>query len=215
MRADRLPPEIHIVDDEPWVRDALSLLVRSVGYSARTYSSADEFVDRFAARAPGCVLMDVRMPGTSGLEFLARWTRQGAGLPVIIMTGHGDVPMAVRAMKGGAFDFIEKPFNDQALLDRLADATAHTGRSVDRVAERTRAVARHALLSPREREVMAGIVEGRLNKTIASELGISVRTVEIHRAHLMDKMHARNLSALVRMAVLIEDVAAHPPSDSG
>jgi FixJ family two-component response regulator len=215
MRADRVPPEVHIVDDEPWVRDALSLLVRSVGYSARMYSSADEFLDRFAAGASGCVLMDVRMPGISGLEFLARWTRQGAGLPVIIMTGHGDVPMAVRAMKHGPFDCIEKPFNDQALLDRLADATAHTGRTIDRVAERTRAVARHAQLSPREREIMAGIVEGRLNKTIASELGISVRTVEIHRAHLMDKMHARNLSALVRMAVLIEDVAEHAPRDSG
>lgn len=205
MRAERPSHAIHIVDDEPDMRDSLSMLVRSVGYLAQTYASADEFLERFVAGPPGCLVVDVRMPGIGGLEFLDRWMRSGAGLPVIIMTGHGDVPMAVRAMKCGAFDFIEKPFNDQTLLDQLARAVQTTERSVDRAADRTRAETRYALLSAREREIMTGIVEGRLNKTIASQLGISVRTVEIHRAHVMEKMQARNLSALVRMAILVED----------
>ncbi len=198
-------PVIHIVDDEPDVRDALAMLVRSVGYRAQTYSNADEFLARYRPGHAGCLLADVRMPGMSGLELQERLSREDPALPAIIMTGHGDVPMAVRAMKAGAFDFIEKPFNDQVLLDRLAEAIAQAQRSGDTAAGRRLAAARYAQLTPREREVMAGIVAGRLNKLIADDLGLSVRTVEIHRAHIMEKMQASSLSALGRMALLLEN----------
>jgi FixJ family two-component response regulator len=198
-------PLIHIVDDEPDVRDALAMLVRSVGYLAQTYASADEFLARYRSGQAGCLLVDVRMPGMSGLELLERLSRQDPALPAIVMTGHGDVPMAVRAMKAGAFDFVEKPFNDQVLLDRLAEAIAQARRSRDMAAERRLAAARYEQVTPREREVMASIVAGRLNKLIADDLGLSVRTVEIHRAHIMEKMQAASLSALVRMAMLLEN----------
>lgn len=150
------------------------------------------------------MLVDVRMPGMSGLELLERMLRREVVLPVILMTGHGDVPMAVRALKAGAFDFIEKPFNDQMLLDRLAEAIEHGEASRDLEGERRRAVAAYALLTPREREVMAAIVAGRLNKLIADDLDVSVRTVEIHRAHITEKMGAKSLAALVRMGLLLE-----------
>ena len=200
-----IKPVIHVVEDEPDVRDALAMLVRSVGYRAQTYPNADEFLARYRPEHAGCLLADVRMPGMSGLELQERLSREDPALPAIIMTGHGDVPMAVRAMKAGAFDFIEKPFNDQVLLDRLAEAIAQARRSGDTAAGRRLAAARCAQLTPREREVMAGIVAGRLNKLIADDLGLSVRTVEIHRAHIMEKMQASSLSALVRMAMLLEN----------
>jgi len=200
-----IKPVIHVVEDEPDVRDALAMLVRSVGYRAQTYPNADEFLARYRPEHAGCLLADVRMPGMSGLELQERLSREDPALPAIIMTGHGDVPMAVRAMKAGAFDFIEKPFNDQVLLDRLAEAIAQARRSGDTAAGRRLAAARYAQLTPREREVMAGIVAGRLNKLIADDLGLSVRTVEIHRAHIMEKMQASSLSALVRMAMLLEN----------
>lgn len=197
-------PVIHIVDDEPDIRDSLSMLVRSVGYAAQTYASGADFLQRYRAGAPGCLLLDVRMPGLSGLELQERLAAGGAALPTIIMTGHGDVPMAVRAMKAGAFDFLEKPFNDQVVLERIGQAIDTAQRRFDAGAERASAARRHAQLTPREREVMDGIVAGQLNKTIADRLGLSVRTVELHRAHVMDKMQARSLSALVRMAILLE-----------
>jgi FixJ family two-component response regulator len=200
-----IKPVIHVVEDEPDVRDALAMLVRSVGYRAQTYPNADEFLARYRPEHAGCLLADVRMPGMSGLELQERLSREDPALPAIIMTGHGDVPMAVRAMKAGAFDFIEKPFNDQVLLDRLAEAIAQARRSGDTAAGRRLAAARYAQLTPREREVMTGIVAGRLNKLIADDLGLSVRTVEIHRAHIMEKMQASSLSALVRMAMLLEN----------
>ena len=200
-----IKPVIHVVEDEPDVRDALAMLVRSVGYRAQTYPNADEFLARYRPEHAGCLLADVRMPGMSGLELQERLSREDPALPAIIMTGHGDVPMAVRAMKAGAFDFIEKPFNDQVLLDRLAEAIAQARRSGDTAAGRRLAAARYAQLTPREREVMAGIVAGRLTKLIADDLGLSVRTVEIHRAHIMEKMQASSLSALVRMAMLLEN----------
>ncbi len=205
MSDQAIKPVIHIVDDEPDVRDALGMLMRSVGYQAQGYASGDDFLQRYRPGAPGCLLLDVRMPGISGLELQERLARDGVALPAIVMTGHGDVPMAVRAMKAGAFDFIEKPFNDQLLLDRVAEAIAHGRRSQDALAERKQALARYEELTPREREVMTRIVAGRLNKLIADDLGLSVRTVEIHRAHIMEKMQARSLSSLVRMAMLIEN----------
>ncbi len=204
MRESQSAPTVHVVDDEPDVRDSLSMLMRSVGYETKVYESGRDFLERLRPGSPGCVLIDVRMPGMSGLEVQEHMVADGAELPAIIMTGHGDVPMAVRAMKAGAFDFIEKPFNDQLILDRVGEAVERSLRGVDTRAERVLAATHFAALTAREREVMAGIVSGRLNKVIADELGLSVRTIEIHRAHIMEKMQARSVSALVRMAILLE-----------
>jgi FixJ family two-component response regulator len=178
--------------------------MRSVGLNAVGYASALEFLQRYRAGGPGCLVLDVRMPGMSGLELQEKLARDRVALPVIIMTGHGDVPMAVRALKAGALDFIEKPFNDQTLLDRINEAIEQCERTLDVAAERAKVAARHAALTPREREVMTLVVAGRLNKLIADELGLSTRTVEIHRARIMDKMEAKSLSHLVRMALLLE-----------
>lgn len=198
------PATVHIVDDEPDVRDALAMLMRSVGLAVTTYPSAQDFLQRYRASGPGCLILDVRMPGMSGLELQERLARERIALPIIIITGHGDIAMAVRAMKAGALDFIEKPFDDQALLDRIHEAIERAARTQDIEAERARIAARYAELTRREKEVMALVVTGRLNKLIAAELGLSTRTVEIHRAHIMEKMEAKSLSHLVRMAFALE-----------
>ncbi|MBL8471531.1 MAG: response regulator transcription factor [Rhodocyclaceae bacterium] len=196
---------VHIVDDEADVREALALLVRSVGLAAASYASAYDFLQRYRPGAAGCAVFDVRMPGMSGLDLQEKLRRDGIALPIIFMTGHGDVPMAVRAMRAGALDFIEKPFNDQEMLDRIQAAIARDAEARDAAADLRQVAARHADLTPREREVMQLIVAGRLNKQIADELGLSTRTVELHRAHLMEKMQADSLSHLVRMALALED----------
>ncbi|MBL8482377.1 MAG: response regulator transcription factor [Rhodocyclaceae bacterium] len=195
---------VHIVDDEADVREALALLVRSVGLVAASYASAYDFLQRYRPGGASCAVLDVRMPGMSGLDLQEKLKRDGIELPIIFMTGHGDVPMAVRAMRAGALDFIEKPFNDQEMLDRIQAAIARDARDRDEAAEMRRMAARQAELTPREREVMALIVAGRLNKQIADELGLSTRTVELHRAHVMEKMQAESLSHLVRMALALE-----------
>jgi two-component system response regulator FixJ len=191
---------VHVIDDEADVRDAVALLLKSVGLRSALYASAPEFLAA-PMRGPGCVVVDVRLPGMSGLELLERLAREGQALPVIVMTGHGDIPMAVRAMRAGALDFIEKPFHDQALLDRIHEAIERSSRLQDDVGERDRLLRRHALLTHREKEVMSQVVDGRPNKLIADALGLSIRTVETHRAHIMDKMQAKSLSHLVRMAM--------------
>jgi two-component system response regulator FixJ len=191
---------VHVIDDEADVRDAVALLLKSVGLRSALYASAPEFLAA-PMRGPGCVVVDVRLPGMSGLELLERLAREGQALPVIVMTGHGDIPMAVRAMRDGALDFIEKPFHDQALLDRIHEAIERSSRLQDDVGERDRLLRRHALLTHREKEVMSQVVDGRPNKLIADALGLSIRTVETHRAHIMDKMQAKSLSHLVRMAL--------------
>ena len=194
-------PVVHIVDDEAALRGALALLARSVGLKAQTYASASEFLDAYRPGGTGCLLVDVRMPGMSGIDLLERLRTVEGALPAIVMTGHGDVPVAVRAMRAGAIDFIEKPFQDQHLLDLIHEGIRL---SADRAARRTALAAareRIAVLTPREREVLDFLVEGRLNKVIADRLGISPRTVELHRAHIMDKTGARSLSALVRLAL--------------
>lgn len=201
------PATVHIVDDEPDVRDALAMLMRSVGLAVTTYPSAQDFLQRYRASGPGCLVLDVRMPGMSGLELQEKLARERIALPIIIITGHGDIAMAVRAMKAGALDFIEKPFDDQALLDRIHEAIERAARTQDIEAERARIAARYAELTRREKEVMALVVTGRLNKLIAAELGLSTRTVEIHRAHIMEKMEAKSLSHLVRMAFALEPQA--------
>ena len=191
---------VHVIDDEADVRDAVALLLKSVGLRWALYASALEFLAA-PVRGPGCVVVDVRLPGMSGLDLLERLSRSGAALPVIVMTGHGDIPMAVRAMRAGALDFIEKPFHDQALLDRIHEAIDRSSQLQVDVGERDGLLRRYALLTQREKEVMAQVVDGRQNKLIADAMGLSTRTVETHRAHIMEKMQAKSLSHLVRMAM--------------
>jgi two-component system response regulator FixJ len=194
---------IFIVDDDEAVRDSLQLLLQSAGFKfVLIYGSSREFLDRVILRPVDCLLLDVRMPEMDGLEVQAELNARGSRAPVVVMTGHGDVPMAVRAMKAGAVDFVEKPFADEVLLDcvrHALDVAAQTSREADEAT-----ATRHRLdgLTAREREVLERMVAGRPNKLIAHDLGISPRTVEIHRARVMEKMQARSLSALVRMALV-------------
>ncbi|NBB61483.1 response regulator [Pseudomonas sp. ODNR1LW] len=196
-------PVIHIVNDDQSVREAIRSLLGSVGLSARLYGSAAEFLEARAWSGPGCILLDVRLPGGSGLEFQARMAGFGIYLPVIFVTGHGDIPMSVQGMKGGAVDFLTKPFRDQDLLDAVAAALERdrTRRTHDAGTLDLRR--RFASLSPREREVMRLVSAGRLNKQIAGDLDISEVTVKIHRGAAMRKMGARTLPDLVRMADLL------------
>lgn len=196
-------PVVHVVDDEAAVRDALAMLLRSVGLACALYPSAQQFLSDYRPGAPGCLLLDVRLPGLSGLELQERLGHSGFALPIIVMTGHGDVQMAVRAMRAGALDFIEKPFHDQTLLDRVHEAIERSAQLQDGASERAQLQRRHASLTEREREVMQRVVDGLPNKLIADELGLSIRTVETHRAHIMEKMQAKSLSHLVRMAVAV------------
>ena len=191
-------PCVHIVDDDEAVRSGLRLLLASCGLQAQAYPGAQAFLDGVDADRPGCLLLDVRMPGMSGLELQERLQQRGLLFPVILLTGHGDVPMAVRAMKRGAFDFIQKPFNDQYLLDRINEAIALDLHERDRRRQQQVLRERLARLSAREQEVLDRLVQGEANKVIAAELGISERTVELHRARVMEKMEARSLAQLVQ-----------------
>jgi len=192
-------PTVFIVDDDPAVRDSLGLLMRSVGLSSAAYASADEFLAAFDPGRPGCLLLDVRMPGTSGLELQARLAAQRSSLPIIFLTAHGDIEMAVKAVKAGALDFIQKPFRDQDLLDKIHFALASNVRLREKRTEIESVRSRIASLTPREHELLELVVAGRSNKVIAEELGISQRTVEIHRARVMKKMAADSVTDLVRM----------------
>jgi len=197
-------PVVHIVDDDEAVRDSLRLLLYSVGIEAITYASAADFLERCDCTRPGCLIADVRMPGMSGLDLQKELLRRDVPLPVIIITAHGDTPMAVGALKAGACDFIEKPYDDQYLIDTVRHAIergTRLWRDHERVAK---ARADYDTLTAREREVMAMVVAGESSKVIAGHLGISPRTVEIHRARIMEKVHARGLADLVRMAQLLE-----------
>jgi FixJ family two-component response regulator len=195
-------PTVFVIDDEPAIRDSLAMLLRSVGLASRTYPSAPAFLEALDGNAVGCAIADVRMPGMSGLELQETLRARAVRLPVIIITGHGDIAMAVRAMKAGAADFIEKPFNEQVLLDAVHRALAQSRADAPAPgANRAEIEARAATLTPREREVMLLIAEGRPNKVVATRLGLSTRTVEVHRAKVMEKMNARSLAELVRMAI--------------
>ena len=192
---------VYIVDDEPAVRDSMAMLVSSVGLQAKTFSSAEAFLAGYSPGAPGCVVADVRMPGMSGLELQEHLSAKRIPVPVVIMTGHGDIAMAVRAMKAGATDFLEKPFNDQVFLESVQRALRRPATATHADADVTDAIARLETLTAREREVMQLIVEGRANKVIAAKLSLSIRTVETHRAKIMEKAEARSLAELVRMAI--------------
>jgi two-component system response regulator FixJ len=192
-------PTVFVVDDDAGVRDSIALLIRSVGLKSQTYPSANDFLATYAAGTPGCLVLDVRMPGMSGLELQERLEAIGSTLPIIFLTAHGDIPMAVQAVKAGAVDFIQKPFRDQALIDRIQQAIEQDARAREEFTDRDRIADRVATLTPREREVMDMVVEGKANKAIAIDLGLSQRTVEIHRARVMKKMQAESLSQLVQM----------------
>lgn len=197
--------QVFVIDDDQAVRESLGLLLKSMGQRARLFDSAQAFLDQFTPDMNGCIVLDIRMPGMSGVELQQRLKAMRCTMPVIFITGHGDVPMAVEAMLNGAFDFIQKPFRDQELLDRINQAlTWDTEHRCEE--ERRRSVQeRFASLTPREREVLDCVVRGLANKVIAMDLDLSQRTVEIHRARVMEKMGARSLAELVRMSLLINE----------
>lgn len=199
---------VHVIDDDNAVRDSLSFLLKSAGHAVRTYESAADFLERGAATS-GCVVTDVRMPGMSGLDLIRALAERGTPLPIIVMTGHGDVPMAVEAMKLGAADFLEKPFDDDAMLASIRMALARGADAVNHAAQAADIRTRLASLSQRERQVLDGLVAGHANKTIAYNLDISPRTVEVYRANVMTKMEAGSLSELVRMVLMVERPAAN------
>jgi FixJ family two-component response regulator len=194
-------PMVYVVDDDEAMRNSLKWLIESVGLRVETYGSADDFLHGYYPGRGGCLLLDVRMPGMSGLELQEHLAEHQAHLPVIVITGHGDVPMAVRAMKAGAVDFIEKPFNDEFLLDSIRRALAVDAEQRGLQARQAEIATRLALLTPREHEVMEMVADGRSNKEIANALGVSAKTVEAHRARVMEKMEARSLAELVRMVL--------------
>ena len=205
---------VYVIDDDSAMRESLQFLLRTANIRARTYESATAFLDALPRDSSGCVVTDVRMPGLSGLELLRRLKELEVALPVIVITGHADVPLAVEAMKGGAADFIEKPFDDEVLLASVRAALRVQDGQAGQQAARAAIAERLGSLSARERQVLDGLVAGLPNKTIAYDLSISPRTVEIYRANVMTKMEASSLSELVRMALVggvIAPVASNKP----
>jgi two-component system, LuxR family, response regulator FixJ len=201
-------PTIYVVDDDEGVRNSIRFLLKSVGLTTKTLASASEFLETYKPRQPGCLVLDVRMPGMSGLELQQQLNLRGAIIPVIFITGHGDIPMAVEAMQHGAFDFLQKPFRDQDLIDRIQRALERDAHNRAALAQHDRIRARFDSLTPREREVLALMTRGKPNKVMAAELGVSQRTVEIHRARVMEKTGAASLAQLVRMAMDLESEPA-------
>ena len=195
---------VFIVDDDSGVRSALQLLLESVGLSVETFASAPAFLAEFDPARLGCILLDVRMPGMSGLELQARLADEPLHPPIIIITGHGDVPMAVRAVQAGALNFIEKPFNDQVLLDSVHRAIERDAQQRGEASRLADIQTRYNKLTPRERQVLELVVAGKRNKVIAAELSVSQSTVEAHRAKVMEKMEADTLSDLMRMMLALE-----------
>jgi FixJ family two-component response regulator len=203
-------PVIYLVDDDEAVRDSLGMLFRSIGLAHEAYPSAFDFLEHYDSKRLACLVADIRMPGLSGLELQQRLNEQRAEIPIIFITGHGDVPMAVSAMKSGAVDFIQKPFRDQDLIDRINKALERERERRKVRAQEDEIRGRIALLTPREKEVMQRVVRGQANKVIAMDLGVSQRTVELHRARVMRKLKMRSLAELVHAVDKIVTAAAAP-----
>jgi FixJ family two-component response regulator len=199
---------VFVVDDDGGTRESLKNLIRSVGLRVEAFASADDFLCSTRPDVPGCLVLDVRMPGLSGLELQKRMAQVELEIPIVFISGHGDIPTSVRAMKAGAVEFLTKPFRDQELLDALQQALERDRNAREQRAEIAELRSRYRLLTPREREVMALVVTGLLNKQIAGELGTSEGSVKVHRQHVMEKMRAGSLAALVRMA---DRVGIHTP----
>ena len=195
------PATVFVVDDDEAVRTSLRLLLKSVGLPVETYAAAQEFLDQFDPDRAGCLVLDIRMPGISGLELQQHLNDQHSIMPIVFITGHGDVPMAVEAMQAGAVDFIQKPFRDQDLIDRINRALEKDREMRSQLRERDEIRRRMSQLTPREREVLELVTQGKANKVIAGDLNVSQRTVEIHRARVMEKMGANSLAHLVRMVI--------------
>jgi two-component system response regulator FixJ len=205
-------PVIYVVDDDDGMRRALDTLLSTVGYKTAVFARPGAFLADFKPESPGCLVLDIRMPDMSGLEVQQHLNRMGSMLPVIFITGHGDVPMAVQAMKEGAFEFIQKPFRDQDLLDRINHALKVDAENRTTVARRAEVLHRLESLTPRERQVMDLVVDGAANKVIAIDLDLSERTVEIHRAKVMEKMGARSVAHLVKLHLTLTDQGKSPPA---
>lgn len=202
---------VHIVDDEEPIRDSIALLLRSAGLQSRQYQDAHAFLATYRGDQPGCLVLDVRMPRMTGPELQQELNRRGWTLPVIFVTGHGDVTMAVEAMREGALDFLQKPFDDSEMIRRVRDALAHDLQQRQQAVDRSALLRRLDTLTPREREVAARIVAGQANKVIALELALSERTVELHRARVMQKMGIRGVAQLVQLW-LLQPQGPPPPS---
>jgi two-component system response regulator FixJ len=197
-------PTVFVVDDDPAMRDSLRWLLQSVGLPVQTYAAAEDFLEHYDATWPGCLVLDVRMPGMSGLKLQDVLAARHIQLPVIVVTGYAEVPTAVRALKTGAIDFIEKPFSDELLLDRIRQAIEADRQTREAEARRAAALERFTSLTPREREVMELVTAGKANKVIAAELNLSPKTVEVHRANVMKKMEVDSVADLVRASLLLQ-----------
>ncbi|WP_290647643.1 response regulator [Aquisalimonas sp.] len=193
-------PIVYVVDDDPMIRESIEALLNSKSILTRAFADASAFLEAYDPETPGCLIVDVRMPGASGLDLQRELQRRGQVIPVIVISGHGDVPMATRAIKSGALDFIQKPFDTNKLIARVDEALKQDSEQRFRKQRTRTLIARMALLSDREREVLLGVVNGRYNKTIATELGVSVSTVEAHRRNIMRKLRAQTLYELIYIA---------------
>lgn len=196
-----MTPKVYLVDDDPDVRDAITFLFDAEGIAVQAEASPDKLLEYVGPEHRGCLLLDVRLPGMDGLELQEALRERGVHMPVIFISGHGDIPMAVRAVNAGALDFLEKPFHDELLLEKIRNALEIDASEHEDKVRREEVEHRLGLLTPREREVLEGILGGKLSKVIAADLDLSVRTVEVHRAHVLEKLAARNSSELVRLAL--------------
>lgn len=201
---DHPKPVVFIVDDDEAVRDSLRLLFKSVGLVSKAYNSATDFLEAFDPEQPGCLVLDVRLPGLSGLDLQRELTEKHAILPIIFISGHGDIPMAVKAMRDGAVDFIQKPFRDQELIDRIHEALKLDAENRAQIEQYDAIRLNFEKLTGREREVLDSVIKGKANKVIAADINVSQRTVEVHRANGMEKMQAKSVAHLVRMMMTLE-----------